>query len=140
MSVLDRKKAERVKDALSALAVGSPSAGVWEALPALSRLSETGHDIAIDFRATDLIGAPVVIATERKGRIESAPSVLDCLTARQKDVARSMARGLSNKQIARALSISIPTTKDHVHAVLKKLKLTSRNQLAALLYGPDLNG
>lgn len=137
--MLDREDAESVKDALEALKTCTPSAGVWEALPALSLLTETGHDITIDFSATAVVGTPVVIAAERTDRPRARKDVLNCLTARQRDVARCMARGLTNKQIARALSISIATTKDHVHAVLKKLELSSRNQVAALLYDADFS-
>ncbi len=138
--MLDREEAETVKNALQALENCVPSAGMWEALPALSRLTETGHDIVIDFGATAVIGTPVVIAAERTERSKRGSDILKCLTVRQKDVAHCMARGLSNKQIAHALSISVATTKDHVHAVLKKLELNSRNQVAALLHQTDLNG
>ena len=44
-----------------------------------------------------------------------------------------LARGLSNKEIARDLQLSIATVKNHVHSVLQKLRVCSRAQVATLL-------
>lgn len=55
------------------------------------------------------------------------------LTPREAETARMIARGLSNKEIARELHLSIATVKNHVHAVLRKLRLGSRSQVATLL-------
>jgi DNA-binding NarL/FixJ family response regulator len=53
------------------------------------------------------------------------------LTARELDVLRLIEEGFSNKQIATALSIELPTVKNHVHSVLQKLKVDRRTQAAA---------
>jgi DNA-binding NarL/FixJ family response regulator len=50
------------------------------------------------------------------------------LTPRQKGVLALLARGLSNKGIARELNVSVDTVKDHVAAVLKALGVNSRTQ------------
>jgi DNA-binding NarL/FixJ family response regulator len=50
------------------------------------------------------------------------------LTPRQKGVLDQLARGLSNKEIARELNIGVDTVKDHVAAVLKALGANSRTQ------------
>lgn len=50
------------------------------------------------------------------------------LTPRQKGVLDLLARGLSNKEIARELNIGVDTVKDHVAAVLKALGANSRTQ------------
>ena len=52
------------------------------------------------------------------------------LTPRQREVARLVARGLTNQQIAEALVISARTAETHVQQILSKLELTSRAQLA----------
>lgn len=132
--MLDRSKAALVKDALDALTDADGSAAAWEALPALSRLDKTEMDIEIDLRASEIIGTPIVVAREK------APGdpFSDCLTKRQRQVALCLARGLSNKQIARELCISLTTTKDHVHAVLTRLGVDSRNKVAALAFGHRL--
>jgi len=53
------------------------------------------------------------------------------LTQREDEVARLLARGLSNRQIADILVISEKTAKNHVQRVLDKLHMRSRAQLAA---------
>jgi DNA-binding NarL/FixJ family response regulator len=55
---------------------------------------------------------------------------LDQLTAREQEVMRLLARGYAYKEIARRLSISIKTVESHASAVLRKLQLSSRNELA----------
>ena len=62
----------------------------------------------------------------------SAPAdpELDQLTPREKEVLRQIARGYSYKQVARRLSISVKTVESHVSAVLRKLQLSSRYELA----------
>jgi two-component system nitrate/nitrite response regulator NarL len=56
------------------------------------------------------------------------------LTPRQRQIASLIAEGLSNKQIARSLSIERATVKNHVHAILIKLGITRRDQVAARLH------
>lgn len=61
------------------------------------------------------------------------------LTDRQAQVMRLMAKGESNKQIARALNLSESTVKVHVTAILRALGVSSRAQaiVAALQQGQD---
>jgi predicted ATPase/DNA-binding CsgD family transcriptional regulator len=65
--------------------------------------------------------APVLLATKSP----SPPS--GGLTARQVEVLRLVATGLTDKQIAARLMISPRTVNIHVHAIYKKLALTSRS-------------
>jgi len=55
---------------------------------------------------------------------------LDRLTAREQEVMRLLARGYAYKEIARRLTISIKTVETHASAVLRKLQLSNRNELA----------
>lgn len=48
------------------------------------------------------------------------------LTARELEIVDLLADGLSNKEIARRLSIEVPTVKNHVHNILEKLEVRSR--------------
>jgi two-component system nitrate/nitrite response regulator NarL len=57
-------------------------------------------------------------------------SLAGMLTAREKEVVRLIVAGESNKDIARLLSISVPTVKSHVHNLLVKLGLQRRGKLA----------
>ena len=57
------------------------------------------------------------------------------LTPRQTDVLLLLLRGLPNKLIARELSVSVETIKDHVAAVLRALGVNSRTQAVLLVSG-----
>jgi DNA-binding NarL/FixJ family response regulator len=57
------------------------------------------------------------------------PSLEDMgLTPRQAEVLALLLQGLPNKLIARQLNLSVETVKDHVAAVLRALKVSSRTQ------------
>lgn len=53
----------------------------------------------------------------------------EALTRREHDVLELLGRGLSNKEIARELVLSVATVKHHVHRILEKLKLQRRAQV-----------
>lgn len=55
---------------------------------------------------------------------------LDALTPREREVLRQIAKGYAYKQIATRLSISVKTVETHVSAVLRKLQLSNRHELA----------
>ncbi|MCA1855540.1 response regulator transcription factor [Massilia oculi] len=70
---------------------------------------------------------------QRGGAKPSAPvSELDKLTPREREILACLARGESNKLIARVLDLAESTVKIHVQNVLRKLGLTSRVQAAVL--------
>jgi DNA-binding NarL/FixJ family response regulator len=52
------------------------------------------------------------------------------LTTREMEVLQAVANGLSNKEIARHLSISEQTVKNHMSAILRKLAVDDRTQAA----------
>ena len=56
----------------------------------------------------------------------------DPLTPREREVARLIARGETNRQIAATLVISERTADAHVQNILNKLGFSSRAQIAAL--------
>ena len=55
---------------------------------------------------------------------------LETLTPREREVLHHLARGYSYKRIAARLDISARTVESHVGAVLRKLQLSSRHEVA----------
>lgn len=64
------------------------------------------------------------------GDIAVADGDLDKLTEREQEVMRLIARGYSYREVGEKLFISIKTVETHVSAVLRKLQLSSRHELA----------
>ncbi|HEY0857635.1 MAG TPA: response regulator [Albitalea sp.] len=75
-----------------------------------------------------------LVTALRNANAPSAAAVpadpLATLSPRERDTLRYIARGASNKEIARALDIAETTVKIHVQHILRKLDLTSRVQAA----------
>jgi two-component system, NarL family, nitrate/nitrite response regulator NarL len=65
--------------------------------------------------------------------VEKRDTTDDALTPRQREIAVLIADGLSNKQIARRLSIEHATVKNHVHSILVTLGVSRRDQVGPRL-------
>ena len=116
-----------------------------EAEPDLVRLAEAGvggfvlHDESVGQLAAAIYGVmrgeapcpPRLAAALLQHLSALAAQVPDQageadLTARELEIAMLVAQGLSNKEIARRLHISLATVKNHVHSILNKLQVTRR--------------
>lgn len=82
--------------------------------------------------APSLVGK--LLSALRHGVTPDAPVVEEvALSARELEVLRLVADGLSNKEIGVALSITEGTVKNHVHNALAKLGMDNRIQAAAYI-------
>lgn len=76
----------------------------------------------------------IVSATHRVlGAGPTSHPSLEQLTARERDVAEAVARGATNKEVARQLNITERTVKAHLGAVFAKLGVRDRLQLVLAL-------
>jgi DNA-binding NarL/FixJ family response regulator len=78
-----------------------------------------------------------LLAPEAAGSLRSAAAWgpgarLDALTSREREVLAELAKGRSNREIARALGVAEKTVKAHVSSVLAKLGVQDRTQAALL--------
>jgi DNA-binding NarL/FixJ family response regulator len=74
----------------------------------------------------------------RRERPPAKPQNLGELTARELEVLRLIARGMSNAEISQTLFIAEQTTKTHVGRILMKLHLRDRAQAVVLAYESGL--
>jgi DNA-binding CsgD family transcriptional regulator len=82
----------------------------------------------------DLSADAVGLITAVLSRTASArPSVLDALTAAERQVAERVAHGLTSRQIAEELYVSPRTVDAHLTHIYRKLDINTRARLAALV-------
>lgn len=73
------------------------------------------------------------------GSSAAADDELDRLTARERDVMRLIARGYTYKEAADELFVSVKTVETHMSAVLRKLQLSNRRELARWARGRGID-
>jgi DNA-binding NarL/FixJ family response regulator len=96
----------------------------------LARELQMQSGITVDFEATPELGQPLVVVRMPSASEPLSSASLESLTPREREVAALIARGLSNKQIARRLQITVGTVKHYVHQILEKTGLPSRVAIA----------
>lgn len=71
-----------------------------------------------------------------KTRTAKEPT-LDSLSQRERQVAEAVARGATNKEIARAMNVTERTVKAHLSGIFEKLGVRDRMQLALFVNGVE---
>lgn len=115
-------------------------AGVIGYIPRTAALAEfvrlmidihNGEQISSGRIVTGLLRRIALSARRHPNRAGALPIL--ALTKREREAAELIRSGLSDKEIARQLNISLATTKSHVHNLLGKLNVQRRSQVAEYL-------
>jgi DNA-binding NarL/FixJ family response regulator len=123
--------------ASASLAIRSGASGVVykdvdpDALVRAIRSVHDGHLLLAPEAAASLV---------RPGGGWSPAAGLDALTSREREVLAEIAKGRSNREIARALTVSEKTVKAHVSSVLAKLGVQDRTQAALVAVRHEQGG
>jgi DNA-binding NarL/FixJ family response regulator len=115
-------------------------AGVIGYVPNTAALADLGRFIVDIHGGEQLCSGRVaaelfhrIAVTESLGIGRNTPSPAVALTRRERQAAELIATGLSDKEIARRLNISLATAKAHVHNLLGKLNVQRRGQVVVRL-------
>jgi DNA-binding CsgD family transcriptional regulator/tetratricopeptide (TPR) repeat protein len=100
---------------------------------------------AIAYRQAGLRGSALVCSTRADALAEqcggaSTPALGQAsqrlpLTAREREIVMLIGHGLSNREAAERLTVSVRTVETHIYRAMAKTGATSRDQLAALIPG-----
>ena len=71
--------------------------------------------------------------------LPDADATAPSLSKREDEIARLAARGLSNRDIADRLFVSVRTVEGHLHRIYAKVGVNDRGELAAVLGAPPEN-
>jgi len=123
---LDRAEHARAVES-GAAGIMHKSAGVDEILDATRRLAE-GETLLSQEELIELLR----LAGQSREEEREARASIEQITPREKEVLQALAEGLSNKEIAAKLHVSVDTERTHMMNILNKLGVHSR--LQALLF------
>ncbi len=93
-------------------------------------LKDMGREMLIEAIRSVQAGVRWVSPTIQRQLAER--SLHEALTAREVEVMKLLARGLTNRDIARVFSISESTVKNHVNSLLAKLEVADRTEAVTL--------
>ena len=96
---------------------------------------DVAHAEGRDMTTADLFAYALDEPSSQTEAAERATSQEDSLTPRERQVARLVSEGLTNREIADRLVISTRTAEGHVERILAKLGFISRTQVVALVNG-----
>lgn len=105
--------------------------GVWlssSGIPALmARLRESSLHVSSELQKEDV----------KTDAAHEEPEALSCLTKREMEIAKLIAKGYSNKALAKELDIAERTVKAHLSSIFDKLNVKDRLQLVVFMSRND---
>ena len=78
-------------------------------------------------------------AGEARTTTYTSENTLAILSARERQIAKLMSAGLSNKEVGQQLNLSAGTIKVHLHNIYQKLEINNRTTLTALAVSDRCN-
>jgi len=105
------------------------AAGADGYLVKTDKISDIAGKLRIMMDGTGVLGADVL-----KKLAETENPALEQLTQRERDIARLVAQGLTNKEIAAQLFLSEGTVRNNIVVIMEKLAVTNRTQLGIVYY------
>jgi DNA-binding NarL/FixJ family response regulator len=97
----------------------------------LSDKASAGEEPSLDLAKALAVSGPATLDVPAPATLDvPASATLDALSGRQREVLSLIVRGMSNKEIARALSLAEGTVKIHVAALFRKLGIRGRAAVA----------
>lgn len=83
-----------------------------------------------------IIAIPALLSRERGSRAEPGDArAVDTLTERERGVARLLAQGMTQKEIAATLTVSVATVKSHANSVYRKLGISGKQEIPLIVEG-----
>jgi DNA-binding NarL/FixJ family response regulator len=113
----------------SAAAIAMGAYGILSEQAAPHLLLRGLRQIAGGLKILPFLGMPHPHGDDAQGDL---PDLLNILTEREREIARLVCMGLSNKEVGRQLSLAEGTIKVHMHHIYQKLAIQNRTSLAAL--------
>jgi DNA-binding CsgD family transcriptional regulator len=110
-------------------------AAVHQLVDLANRIPDSNGDgVLIDL----VIGATRCVVTVGPQRRPAHSLVADLLSPREREIARMVADGCTNKEIASVLDISSWTVSTHLRRIFSKLDVTTRAAMVARLVDPGV--
>ena len=107
------------------------AAGADGYLVKTDKISDIAGKLRILLGGTGVLGADVL-----KKLTHAENPALETLTPRERDIARLIAQGLTNKEIAASLYLSEGTVRNNIVVIMEKLQVTNRTQLGMAYFNP----
>jgi len=105
------------------------AAGADGYLVKTDKISDIAGKLRVLMAGVGILGAEVL---QKLTKTENP--ALDNLTPRERDIARLVAQGMSNKEIATTLFLSEGTVRNNIVVIMEKLQVTNRTQLGIAYY------